>query len=309
MSSDMYDSRVQAHVDALLQKSPNKHTFLTFAKHASVVDMDELANYCQVVSRVNDKADFVLIKIIRLLYLSGDALLEAQSLADRALANFPFWVRKDKEHGQHAAIEKVTFWSENHTFMFLSSAHLFYQRSRNIGVPCLAGEREDALLRAYLAAHVSFEGVYEILSCTYLPYTMSSLLNLLDFSEDLVVKEQARFVLDKIVSQLLLVCNADGICNLAASARQYPALRFRNFSHNVNQLIRLCTGKSTDPLQASALTEFLLTSSYSVSNALVEKHWGFSGFSSQRANHETSATKAIYEATGIDPVDCTTFYW
>jgi hypothetical protein len=309
MAAEQYEARLRTHLEKVLQDKPNKHSLLTHAKSTSVVDMHALEQFCQTVIHVDDKADFVLIKMIRLLYFSDEALLDAQTQIDQALARFPFWIHKDKESGQYGPIEKIIFWSENHTFMFLSSAHLFYQRSKKLGLPCLAGEREELLLRAYLDAHVAFEGVYEILSCTYLPYTINSLLNLYDFSDDSTIKEKAKFLLDKITSQLLLVCNVDGICNLAASARQYPAFRFRNHGHNVNQFIWLCTGESSDSVQASSITDFLLTSSYRVSDELIEKHWKFSGFSSQRVNHETDATKTIYESTGIEPLDCTPFYW
>ena len=301
MAAALYEANLHAHVKQVLQDEPNKHSVLTHARHTAVVDGNELGRYCHVVRNVDDKADFVLIKMIRLLYFSDDALLEAQSQIDQALADFPFWIRKEKGGGEYAPIEKIIFWSENHTFMFLSSAYLYYQRSKQLGLPSLAGEREELLLRAYLDAHVAFEGVYEILSCTYLPYTINSLLNLFDFAK-------AKFLLDKIISQLLLVCNVDGICNLAASARQYPAFRFRNTGHNVNQLIQLCTGKSSDHVQASSVTDFLLTS-YRVSDQLINEYWMFSGFSSQRVNHETAATREIYEGTGIDPLDCTPFYW
>lgn len=308
-SSLQYEENLQVHVAQVLQADVNKHSVLTHARHTSIMDSNELDRYCQVVMGVEDKADFVLIKMIRLLYFSDDALLEAQTRIDQVLAGFPFWVRKEKGGGEYVPMEKIIFWSENHTFMFLSSAYLFYQRSKQLGLSCLAGEREELLLRAYLDAHVAFEGVYEILSCTYLPYTINSLLNLYDFAEDTTIKEKAKFMLDKIISQLLLVCNVDGVCNIAASARQYPAFRFRNTNHNVNQLICLCTGKSSDPAHASSVTDFLLTSSYRVSDELIGKYWMFSGFSSQRANHETAVTRDIYERTGIDPLDCTPFYW
>lgn len=305
----MYEARLQAHVDRVLQDAPHKHSILTHARYTSVVDSNELTRYCKTVMNVEDKADFVLIKMIRLLYFVDDALVGAQAQIDQALQSFPFWVRQEKGNGEYRPIEKIIFWSENHTFMFLSSAYLFYQRSKCLGVTCLAGEREEILLRAYLDAHVAFEGVYEILSCTYLPYTINSLLNLFDFAEDISIKEKAKFLLDKIISQLLQVCNVDGICNIAASARQYPAFRFRNMRHNVNQLMLLCTGKSADPIQGSSLTDFLLTSSYRVGDDLIDKHWSFSGFSKQQVNHTTDATRDIYGRTGIDPLDCTPFYW
>jgi hypothetical protein len=309
MTASSYEARLRTHLEQVLQQEPTKHSLLTYARHKSVIDSNELARYCQAVVDVDDKSDFVLIKMIRLLYFSDDALIEAQTQIDQALSGFPFWVRREKGNGEYAGIEKIIFWSENHTFMFLSSAYLFYQRSKQLGLPCLAGEQEELLLRAYLDAHVAFGGVYEILSCTYLPYTINSLLNLYDFADDSSIKEKAKFMLDKIVSQLLLVCNSDGICNLSASARQYPAFRFRNMNHNINQLILLCTGKSCDPIQASSVSDFLLTSSYAVSDELIDKYWHFSGFSSQRVNHETSDTREMYERTGIDPVDCTPFYW
>ena len=309
MTAERYETNFQRHLDEVLQHEPNKHSLLTHARHRSVVDMEELGNFCEMAVQVQDKADFVLIKMIRLLYFTDEALVEAQRIIDQALAKFPFWVRKDKGGGEYGAIEKIIFWSENHTFMFLSSAYLFYQRAKALGLECLAEERDERLLRAYLDAHVDFEGVYEILSCTYLPYTINSLLNLYDFADDTTVKDKAKFLLDKIISHVLLVCNADGICNLAASARQYPAFRFRNFNHNINQLVRLCTGLSCDPVQATSITDFLLTSSYRVCDDIIEKHWNFSGFLTQRVNHDTAATKEIYEKTGIDSIDCTPFYW
>lgn len=308
-TTGLYEANLRVHLKTILQRAPGKHSLLTHAKYAATLDTTELENLCQSVINVNEKADFVLIKLIRLLFFPVDELAEAQTRVEQALVSFPFWIHKDKDAGQYGPIEKITFWSENHTFMFLSSAHLFYQRAKKKGLACLAGEHEEKLLRAYLDAHVAFGGVYEVLSCTYLPYTINSLLNLFDFSDDETIREKAHLLLDKIISQLLLVCNEGGVCNLSASARQFPAFRFRNTDHNVNQLIQLCTGVSPDPIKSSSVADFLLTSSYRAADELIERSWKFTGFCSQRVNHETSATRALYEGTGIEPLECTPFYW
>lgn len=95
---------------------------------------------------------------------------------------------------------------------------------------------EEHLLLVYLCAHCTFKGMYEVNSCVYLPYSMSSLLNLLEFSKVQIIRDKALFLLDKILASVLLVCNCDGIATLAASARQMPANRRRNYDHNMNQV-------------------------------------------------------------------------
>ena len=305
-----YDARLNEHVEVILQQEEvSNHSFLTHAKYSSKIDRAILLKYCEKVANVDDKADFVLIKLIRLLYFSGDAFNEAHDIIFESLSNFPFWVRKDKSNDIFRKIENIVFWSENHTFMFLSSAHLFHQKAKQLGKPSLVEEREESLLKAYLNAHSSFEGVYETLSCTYLPYTICSLLNLFDFSEDGFIRDLSSTLLQSIISQFLMVTNVDGICNISASARQYPAFRFRNTSHNVNQLIRLCTGRSPDPIKATSISEFLLTSSFRLENSFIAERWMYSGFVRQKANHSIEKTKDIYHQTGIDSLDLTPFYW
>jgi hypothetical protein len=228
-----YDDRKKLYQDAVLSEATSKHNFLTKAYLLSEVDETALENCCQTVQVHGNNADFTLIKLIRFLYFEDDHLLPHQNRIIGILSSFSFWPQKD----QPSAVEKTCFWSENHIFMYLSSSHLFAQKCVEKSA---TSQFEEHLLLIYLTAHCQFEGVYEVNSAVYLPYTMASLLNLYDYSQIQEIREMAHFLLDKILTQTLLVCSVDGICTLSASARQYPRNRFRNYDHNINQVCYYC---------------------------------------------------------------------
>ena len=325
-----YTERKELHVKVVLEEAPSKHNFVTRAHFLSEVNEEVFSNCCDAVRNHKNNADFVLIKLIRFLYITDESLRTYQDYIMNTLSTFSFWPRRaDSNHSDasmtNQPIGNVCYWSENHIFMYLSSAHLF---GRKIGRRLLY---EECLLLIYLTAHCNFEGVYEVNSAVYLPYTMASMLNLFDFSPVLEIREKALFLMDKILSQLLLVCNRDGICTLSASARQYPRNRFRNYDHNINQVIRLLTGSSADVIQSSAITSFFLTSTFHPGllpsangneDQWLQKCLQFCGFKQVRMNHPTSETRSIYlEALSsvicdstfgnlaINELDLTPCYW
>jgi hypothetical protein len=256
-----YHERRELHRQAVLAEEPGKHNFLTQAFFTRHVHEASLSEYCQTVKNHHNNADFTLIKLIRFLYFpvnenaSGDeneGASECESARNgikfhqdrvvRILSDFSFWPRRPSlnttgtaENSDPDPVTKTCFWSENHIFMYLSSAHLFAQKYPEHCVSS-AVNYQNQLLSVYLSAHNTFNGVYEVNSCVYLPYTMSSLLNLYDFSENTQIKNGALKLLKLIIRNLLLVCNRNGIGNLTASARQYPRNRVRNFEHNINQV-------------------------------------------------------------------------
>lgn len=143
---------------------------------------------------------------------NGLPLEDVKTLIANKLSSFPFWVNGEATKGE---FDKMVFWSENHAIMFLSSAHLFHSYAKKMGLSCRCSDREERLLRIYLRAHLSFSGVYEVMSVVYLPYTMSALLNLFDFSTDEAVRSDAKALIDIIVHQLMLCCTDTGVVNLS----------------------------------------------------------------------------------------------
>lgn len=121
---------------------------------------------------------------------------------------------------------------------------------------------EDRLLRSFLKAHVSFKGIYEVLSHVYLPYTLSALFNLIDFSEDEEISTLAAVLADIIVEQLMLCTIETGVANLSASSRGFARTRQRTYGHNMNTLVRLIVGRSMDGEDPTQLSDFLVTTTW-----------------------------------------------
>ena len=131
------------------------------------------------------------------------------------LSKFAFWPDAEKTTKE---FDSIVFWSENHLFMTLGSAHLFKVYANEEKISNRVGDREERLLMKYLDVHVKFQGVYETLSHVYLPYTLCALLNLYDFSNNDQIVSHAKKLIDIIINQILLVCSDTGVCNLTGSS-------------------------------------------------------------------------------------------
>jgi hypothetical protein len=217
------------------------------------------------------------------------------------------------------------FWSENHIFMFLSSAVLFYEKCQLENLPCLVTEKEVKLLLIYLTAHVEFHGVYETLSHIYLPYTLASLLNLYDFSTNTQIRNLSFIMINNIIEQFLVCTNSDGVSTYTPSTRQFNKTQTRSWGHNVNSLIFLLTGQphlqpqqqttermKTNTINPTPLLDFLLTSSWSPSEIL-SRSFEMKGYRQQVVCHPTSMIREIYSKLchdfEISPLELVPFYW
>ena len=235
---------------------------------------------------------------------------EIDALCDdivEALRIFPFWPSTDK--GMNSNMDDLVFWSENHLFMTLGSAFLFYQYMRLICPPnleesnfgtgegvdarhtrlrgvidrtedndCKAFNRYRELLIVYLKIHTTMNGFFEVNSPVYIPYSIAALWNLYDFSYDEEVRNAAKCVVDRMISQVMFTTDPlTGIVNLSATARNYPRFRQRNFNHTINHLIKVLNhGVNTDSYsRINFLSGFLVTTtwkpSYDIFQALQSK--------------------------------------
>jgi hypothetical protein len=141
-----------------------------------------------------------------------------------ATKDFPFWPSTKYSHGE---LNDIVFWSENHLFMTLSSAYLYYQYLDlflNIKLTPDESNQKDvisSMLLTYLQAHNNndFSGYYEVNSQVYIPFSIAALLNLLDFSLDEEIAKLSEGVIDCMVKSVMActdpvlgVANLSGMC-------------------------------------------------------------------------------------------------
>jgi hypothetical protein len=306
-----YKDRVSSLRSQLASEPPSKYNILVKATYAGEINSEHIDELLHNVEEKGHKLDFDLLPLLRFLYVTATNA-EFQNYhfrIDQVLCDCPFWP-SDASDNRFDSMRRIIFWSENHIFMFLSSAVLYRQRCRDLDLPCMVGEKEENMLLTYLEVHVAFGGVYEVLSHVYLPYTFSALLNLFDFSESEHIRSQADNLLNLILRQILLGTNSDGVCTLTASSRTYPKFRFRNWGHNVNMLVFIATGISADSPRSTAVTDFTLTSSWVPSEATLAA-FSFSGFIQQQSmNHPVHMVRDGYSRIGrIDALECVPFFW
>lgn len=253
-----------------------------------------------------NNCDFLFIILIRELFLDqSPKTVRHRQIVERIFSQFQFWPRDTS-----GPIRKSIFWSENHIFMYLSTAHLFRQYSQEHDLDCTVTEREKKLLISYLEGHRDFEGIYEVLSHTYMPYTIAALLNLVDFSKDNHIVLLAYHLLHTILVDLMYATTQQGICTLTASARTFPKYRHTLHGHNINQLVLLLTGRSVDSPRPCHISQFFLTSSYEPPMAELIEALNFDGFLSKRCSHRIGDIKRLYDRnTEVKRCDLIPFYW
>lgn len=278
----------------------SKSAFLLNIQFKKLLNVEIFRTYCREIESGNAKADFVLIELIRLLYLPvySDEITSAKIEIIKILRGFAFWPQEGEEFEK---IRHVIFWSENHIFMYLSSAHLFKQKAGDLKLPVLVSEREEMLLLIYLRVHTNSSSrggnIYEVLSSTYLPYTICALLNLIDFSKHEEIIDLSRKLMGRILFQILLCTNIHGVSSLAPSTRAYVRSRMRIYDHNINQLISLLIGRSPDHFSPKAISNFILTSSWHPSCKYAKSAFDafeFTGYDRIVMNHKLDDIRNIY---------------
>ena len=188
---------------------------------------------------VQDRADFTAAEMVRALYTGFDvataeiknipicgttdgkiSIQSARTQIEDAFDKFQFWPTDTQNK-----LANVTFWSENHMLLYLSSGYLYLQYK--FLFKCNAPtDNKDAfvsgviqevnadtiavVLRKYLTGHCKpeFNGLYEINSPKYVHYTMAALLNLYDLALDIEIRTFAEKMLDRIAYFLMLATDA-----------------------------------------------------------------------------------------------------
>lgn len=243
-----YEDRRAAYIDNALLSSSGNIISLEAYRNLPITQsyLDDVYN----VMFTKPTIDFDLVRLIRVLFLT-DGTYDNQIL--EAIDTLPFWVNNyDTTRG---------YWSENHMIMWMSSDWLLHE-SYGKEIDSNLEQR----LKHYLKLKIQY-GYYEFFSGIYMPYSLSGLLNLADFTQDSEIKENARLAALRLLSDLLLVTNNQGVFYPAAgrsSHRNYT----NPYSHNTFHLIYLLTGYGQAPSGVSHGGSFLSTSSIDVSSVI-----------------------------------------
>eukprot|EP01041_Mallomonas_annulata_P008223 gene8223-16907_t len=239
-----------------------------------------------------------------MLYLDEVAFTIKEKIINK-LKDFPFWPNSTTKLNE---LNDIVFWSENHIFMLLSSAYLLHQFTSPSEISTRISYSEIKLLKIYLQAHVKFDGIYEVLSHCYAPYTLSALFNLYDYAADIEIKSLAENLINRIIYiHILTTLKSNGTTNLTASCRTFHRFKFSNHGHNINQLIHLFTGICVDPLHSTAISDFILTTTWLPNMNQIESALNFNGFVHFDVNHDISSIHDYYE--DVPPEDRIPFYW
>ena len=294
------------HHELNYQNESGKNNFLQFAFTRHHIPEKYLTTCLHSIKNQEDFCDWSLCVLVRLLHFDyGEDLVKLSPQLDAVkstLAAFPFWPTISTERCSN----KFCYWSENHMFMFLSSAHLYKQRYAP------ADNRYTDLLRVALRAKTNREvgrGVYEVLSQVYLPYTLCAMLNLIDFSWDIEIADLAEKVANMIIYQLALGTTDQGVSSLTASARHFRRLRERTWGHNINQLLLILSGISVEEFKPSAVTGFMLTSKYrpNLKVDIVDLITTERRVMRMQMNHDTKKIESAYwEVSDAERIP---FYW
>ena len=236
-----FEDRRQQYITSAIG-NPNGNAITIQAYESVTVDQSELDDiYAEMETR--STIDFQIVKLVRVMFLGGGTY-DAQIVPQLNLV--PYWVNYgDTLRG---------FWSENHMVMWMSSDWLIHERT---GRPIDANLENR--LKHYLQLKID-HGFYEFFSSTYAPYCLSGILNLADFSEDLEIKTLAIAAAKRLLSELLLVTNDQGVF-FPAAGRNYTSKYENPYGQNHNSLIWLLTGLGEQPLWASHSGGFLATTS------------------------------------------------
>lgn len=243
-----YQQRQQSYIDSALNNTTTARIVLQAYKN---IPLDTVALQAKLNSiSTGETSDFDIIELIRILYFSNGGY-DAQILP--VLNSVPYWI--------NSGDTVRNYWSENHMIMWMSSDWLLHEKYNK---PIDANLH--ARLQHYLDLKVQY-GYYEFLSSVYAPYSLSGILNLVDFAQDAQIKSTAIKAAQRLLTDLLRFTNDKGVY-FPVAGRNYPGKYETAYGQNHNHLIFLLTGLGQIPVGTSAAGQFLSTSALPVDSVI-----------------------------------------
>lgn len=248
VNSLAYQQRQSDLIDSALINNFTDDAIVFQAYRGIPVDTNVLNNWIDQVP-TRSTLDFLIVKMVRILYLSNG---EYDNKIYSALDTLPFWMNKgDTLYG---------YWSENHMIQWMSSDWLLHEKFNKPIDPALYDRLEH-----YLDLKLQY-GFYEFFSTTYAPYSFGGIINLADFAQDPIIKSKATAVAQKLISELLMVTTEEGTF-FPAAGRNYYGSYDKAYGHNVQSIIYLTTGLGRQLTRAQHGSSFLATSDLYIEDA------------------------------------------
>lgn len=238
-------------------------------------------------------AAFDIVILIRILGFGNFAIDSPakQNIVD-TLAPIPFWLEADEE--------TRVYWTENQMIMWMSSEWLLKEQYPNL-------KQYSATLRDRLVHYLRMKldwGFVEFFSSVYFPFTLSGLLNLVDFCNDVEIQSLAVQVSQKLLGLVLLVSNDQGEM-MAASARN--KVGYYTGDPAIRHVVWMLRGVGEPPSYVQHATSFLSTSKLPVYSNVIKPYvdTGYQG--------SIYAGPSLYESrlynANLTRVDRTIFQW
>jgi hypothetical protein len=251
-----YAERVNRH-NQLVLSTPlaERHplSLLAFAQNRQwPLNEEHLSGLLNEVGINSTNSDFAIVTLTRILYFANDTNMSSyyDKLILPKLASENYWYSTEK-----GVVNDDIMTSENHMILWMSSSWLLQHK--------YGWDLKDATLRQRLVHYLELKiqyGYYEFLSITYLPFTFSALLNLVDFCKDQEIRNLADGAVRRLVSDYLLFVNDKGV-HYTAAGRDY-AERFIDpvYTQDLDGFVYLLTGFGNLRQDSITLSCFLSTS-------------------------------------------------
>lgn len=240
----------------------------------------------------NKDADFHLLSLMRLLYLSRTNHTQHVNIYMKykeLLKNEKFWLSKNEQY--------QCYWSENHMICYLSSWYLWNQYNNITDDHC------ELLLKTYLTVKTKYY-FYEFFSQVYNMYTLSAIVNLYDFAENETIKELSKSCIMILLQQFSEVINQNGTMYCSAG-RTYNRYKVTSNGNNCNKLMYLLTGLSKENTISAIGTFFATTTFIPMMNYITPFHKNYE--KTYIISHSDNEFKKIYN--NLSFVDRTIFQW
>ncbi len=253
--------------------------------------LDKLYNSYIKEKSDNKDTDFVLLLIIRVLYLSINKpqQIDIYNKIKVLFADEKFWLNKNEENR--------CYWSENHMICYLSSWYLWNQYNNT------KDDRCDLLIKTWLITKTKYF-FYECFSQVYNMYTLNALLNIYDFSSDIEIKNLSNECIKILLKQFSEVINKNGTMYCAAG-RTYDRFKISSDNNNCNKLMYLLTGLSSETSISPIGSFFATTSFLPKEDYITAYHTNYEKV--YKISHSEDEFKKIYNNLSL--ADRTIFQW
>lgn len=253
--------------------------------------LDKLYNSYIKEKSDNKDTDFVLLLIIKVLYLSINKpqQMDIYNKIKVLFADEKFWLNKNEENR--------CYWSENHMICYLSSWYLWNQYNNT------KDDRCDLLIKTWLITKTKYF-FYECFSQVYNMYTLNALLNIYDFSSDIEIKNLSNECIKILLKQFSEVINKNGTMYCAAG-RTYDRCKLNSDGNNCNKLMYLLTGLSSETSISPIGSFFATTSFLPKEDYITAYHTNYEKV--YKISHSEDEFKKIYNNLSL--ADRTIFQW